>query len=80
MGACLFVNKGGRSKMTPEKFARGFIGLNIPLTEEEWYGLSRLLEKISPGITGCLGEAAAKPRYEFCGEAGCKDAECGGEL
>jgi len=40
--------------MTSEEFAKSFIALDIPLTEEEWGGLSELFEKLSPGITDHL--------------------------
>ena len=45
--------------VTPEKFARMFLALKIPLTEEEFWGLVRLFEKLCPGITACLETKAA---------------------
>ena len=45
--------------ITPEKFARMFLALHIPLTEEEFWGLERLFEKLCPGITACLEIGAA---------------------
>lgn len=40
--------------MNSNKFARAFIGLEIPLTEEDWFLLRNLLERVSPGITDNL--------------------------
>jgi hypothetical protein len=40
--------------MTPEKFARMFKAIGIPITEEEWYGLKKLFEALQPGVTDCL--------------------------
>lgn len=37
--------------MTPETFARQFLALKIPLTEEEYNGLIALFEELSPGIS-----------------------------
>jgi len=48
--------------MTPEKFARCLIGLALPLTEEEWYGLINLLERLQPGIADCLDADSIKKR------------------
>ena len=40
--------------MTPEKFAKIFLALEIPLTEEEWQGLIKLFEDLQPGITAYI--------------------------
>lgn len=40
--------------VTSEKFARMFLALDIPLSEEEWWGLKRIFEKLQAGITECL--------------------------
>ena len=42
--------------MTPKEFAECFTALQIPLTEEEWSGLTKLLEEIAPGITVWLSK------------------------
>lgn len=43
-----------RKPITPEKLARLIIGLDLPLTEEEWYGLMKIFEKLQPGVTACF--------------------------
>jgi hypothetical protein len=40
--------------MTPYDFVKEFCALKIPLTGDEWFGLRRIFEKLSPGITSAF--------------------------
>lgn len=37
--------------MEPEDLAKSLMDLNLPLTLDEWNGLSKIFEQIQPGIT-----------------------------